>query len=67
MIESLWMQFGPFMRVVYGRYGTASMVDQHQVAVQAIVKGDAAGLRNAIAADIGDCGDLMRDWEKLNG
>lgn len=66
MIESLWMQFGPFMRVVYGRYGTASMVDQHQVAVEAITRGDAAALRAAITADIGDCADLMRDWDRLN-
>lgn len=66
MIESLWMQFGPFMRVVYGRYGTASMIDQHKAATKAIAHGDAEGLRDAIAGDIGDCHDLMRDWEKLN-
>ena len=66
MIESLWMQFGPFMRVVYGRYGTASLVDQHQVAIAAITAGDAAALGRAIAADIGDCADLMQDWERLN-
>ncbi len=54
MIETLWMQFGPFMRVVYGRYGTAKMVDQHVVATQAIAAGDAEALRRAIAEDIGD-------------
>ena len=67
MIESLWMQFGPFMRVVYGRYGTASMVDQHRVAIAAIARGDGAALAAAIEADIGDCADLMQDWERLNG
>jgi len=66
MIESLWMQLGPFMRVVYGRYGTANMVDQHRVAIAAIAAGDAAGLAAAILADIGDCADLMQDWERLN-
>ncbi|KUR79830.1 GntR family transcriptional regulator [Novosphingobium sp. FSW06-99] len=66
MIESLWMQFGPFMRVVYGRYGTANMVDQHRVAIAAIASGDAPALAAAIAADIGDCADLMQDWERLN-
>jgi len=66
MIESLWMQFGPFMRVVYGRYGTAKMVDQHRVAIAAIAAGDAQALAAAIAADIGDCADLMQDWERLN-
>lgn len=66
MIESLWMQFGPFMRVVYGRYGTAAMVDHHQAAAKAIAKGDAQGLHEAIAGDIGDCADLMQDWDRLN-
>ena len=66
MIESLWMQFGPFMRVVYGRYGTANLVDQHREAIAAIVAGDADALAAAVSADIGDCADLMQDWERLN-
>lgn len=66
MIESLWMQFGPFMRVVYGRYGTANLVDQHRVAIAAIAAGDAQALGAAIKADIGDCEDLMQDWDRLN-
>jgi DNA-binding GntR family transcriptional regulator len=65
MIESLWMQFGPFMRVVYGRYGTAALVDHHQAATKAIAKGDARGLAEAVLGDIGDCADLMQDWERL--
>jgi DNA-binding GntR family transcriptional regulator len=66
MIDSLWMQFGPFMRVVYGRYGTAKMVDQHRVALAAIAAGDADALAAAIAADIGDCADLMQDWDRFD-
>jgi len=54
LIETLWLQFGPFMRVVYGRYGTANLVDQHHVALAAIAAGDEAGLRAAIASDIAD-------------
>ena len=54
LIETLWLQFGPFMRVVYGRYGTANLVDQHRVALDAIEAGDAEALRKAIAGDIGD-------------
>ena len=54
LIETLWLQFGPFMRVVYGRYGTANLVDQHQVALAAIVARDAAALQAAIASDIAD-------------
>ena len=54
LIETLWLQFGPFMRVVYGRYGTANLVDQHRVALDAIEAGDADALRRAIAGDIAD-------------
>ncbi len=54
LIETLWLQFGPFMRVVYGRFGTANLVDQHQVALAAIVARDAAALEAAIASDIAD-------------
>jgi DNA-binding GntR family transcriptional regulator len=54
LIETLWLQFGPFMRVVYGRYGTANLVDQHRIALGAIEAGDADALRAAIAGDIAD-------------
>ncbi|MCC6942727.1 MAG: GntR family transcriptional regulator [Novosphingobium sp.] len=65
MIESLWMQFGPFMRVVYGRYGTANMIDQHQAATNAIAASDPAAVEAAIRADIGDFSSLMADWDLL--
>ena len=42
------------MRVVYGRFGTANLVDQHRVALDAIETRDADALRNAIASDIRD-------------
>ena len=54
LIEALWLQFGPFMRVVYGRYGTANLVDQHRIALEAIEAQDAEALRRAIASDIAD-------------
>ena len=54
LIETLWLQFGPFMRVIYGRFGTANLIDQHRVAVDAIQSGDAEALRRAIASDISD-------------
>ncbi len=54
LIEALWLQFGPFMRVVYGRYGTANLVDQHRVAIDAIEAQDAEALAGAIAGDISD-------------
>jgi DNA-binding GntR family transcriptional regulator len=54
LIETLWLQFGPHMRVVYGRFGTANLVDQHQVALRAIRERSAARLRRAIRTDIRD-------------
>jgi DNA-binding GntR family transcriptional regulator len=64
LIETLWLQFGPFMRVVYGRYGTANLVDQHHRALGAIAARDTDGLRDAIASDIADGMGLigMRRW-----
>ena len=54
LIEILWLQFGPYMRVVYGRFGTAKLVDQHQLAIKAIEARDADALARAIASDIED-------------
>lgn len=54
LIETLWLQFGPYMRVVYGRVGTASLVDQHQLAIKAIRERSAGRLKRAILADIRD-------------
>ena len=54
LIETLWLQFGPYMRVVYGRFGTANLVDQHQLAIAAIRERSATRLRRAVRADIRD-------------
>ena len=54
LIETLWLQFGPFMRVVYGRFGTANLVDQHHAALGAIEDGDQAAFTRAIHRDIED-------------
>lgn len=54
LIESVWLQFGPFQRMVTGRLGTSYLVDQHQAAIEALKIGDEAGLREAIRLDIQD-------------
>jgi DNA-binding GntR family transcriptional regulator len=54
LIEALWLQFGPFMRTVYGYYGAANLVDQHRLAVEALEARDEDALRQAIASDIAD-------------
>ena len=54
LIETLWLQFGPFMRTVYSDYGAANLIDQHRLALDAIEADDTEGLRQAIASDIVD-------------
>jgi DNA-binding GntR family transcriptional regulator len=54
LIETLWLQFGPYMRVVYGRFGTRNLQDQHEVALDAIQAEDPEALVRAISADIAD-------------
>lgn len=52
LVESIWLQFGPFMRMAYGRIGTSTLEDHHQVALAALKRGDRKALKAAIAADI---------------
>ncbi len=54
LVDSLWLQFAPFMRTVYGRVGTASLKDWHKEAIRAVELRDKRALREAIAADISD-------------
>lgn len=54
LIETLWLQFGPFMRVVYGRIGATHLIDQHRAAIDAVAAGNGEALRAAIAGDIAD-------------
>jgi len=52
LVESVWMQTAPTMRRVYGRLGTAQMVDQHQEALKALRARDEAALIAAVESDI---------------
>lgn len=52
IVESLWLQIGPFMRVVLTRIGAADLVDQHKEALEALAAGDAEKLATAIRLDI---------------
>lgn len=54
LVESLWLRFGPFMRVVVGRFGTALLVDRHHQIIHALEKKDESALRQAVRADIAD-------------
>ncbi|WP_083656329.1 GntR family transcriptional regulator [Mongoliimonas terrestris] len=61
LIESVWLRFGPFMRIVYGRVGTAGLVDHHKAAVAAVAAGDAEALGEAIRLDIAEGMALIRE------
>ena len=52
LVESIWLQFGPFMRMAYGRIGTSTLEDHHQAAIAALRRRDRTALKAAIAADI---------------
>ena len=61
MAGGLWLQIGPFMRVVFGRVGTVGLpADRHAEAVAALKARDAQGARQAIAADLSEGMDKMR-------
>jgi DNA-binding GntR family transcriptional regulator len=49
---SQWLQVGPSLRIVCGRYGTANLPDKHSEALAALREGDAAHAAAAIADDI---------------
>lgn len=54
LIETLWLQFGPFMRLVFGHVTELVQTDNHERAIAAIVARDAEALRRAIMSDIDD-------------
>jgi DNA-binding GntR family transcriptional regulator len=61
MAGGLWLQIGPFMRVVFGRVGADGLVaDRHAEAIEALKAKDAEGARRAIAADLSEGMDKMR-------
>ncbi len=60
LLESVWMQFGPFMRSVFDMNEKSAIVDKHQMALEAIRRDDAEALGLAIQADIMDAFHLLK-------
>ncbi|UTW04375.1 GntR family transcriptional regulator [Amphritea atlantica] len=52
LIESLWLQLGPFVRMATSELEEHYLVDRHNEAMSAIERKDAYALQMAIAADI---------------
>ena len=50
--ESLWLQVGPSLRIVCGRFGTANLPDKHDETLNALREGNPEHASQAIADDI---------------
>lgn len=60
MARSLWLRAGPSLRAVIGRFGKAGLPDLHHAALAAMRAGQAEDLAAAIARDIGQGVDQVR-------
>uniref|UniRef100_A0A2A4Z5J4 GntR family transcriptional regulator n=1 Tax=OCS116 cluster bacterium TaxID=2030921 RepID=A0A2A4Z5J4_9PROT len=49
---SLWLQIGPSLRIMCGKYGTSNLPDMHKELIQALSLPDAANAQKAIEQDI---------------
>ena len=58
--QSLWLRFGPSLRVVCARYGSAALPDRHSEALAAMRAGDATALAAALERDIVQGVDQVR-------
>ena len=54
LIESLWLQLGPFSRIAIDKLEKVYLVDRHVEAIEALKARNGFGLRRAIEADIRD-------------
>lgn len=52
MARSLWLRFGPSLRVVVAREGVLALPDLHVEALAALARGEAAGVALAMQRDI---------------
>ncbi len=60
IIASLWLQVGPFLRVVCGRMGTSNLADHHKSAIDSIRKNDKKKLMDDIRKDLSQGLDQLR-------
>ena len=67
MIESVWLQLGPFVRVVLSKLEAVYRVDRHQEAIAALRQRNAFALKRAIEADIRDGMAALESIDGLDG
>lgn len=63
LIESLWLQMGPFLYLAQKRKGLGTVEDQHHAALRAVEAGDEDALSEAIRLDILDGVNRMPESE----
>lgn len=68
LIESVWLQFSPFLRLVISHIGVDYIVDRHADALNALERQDHAALRFAVEADVREgLGSLTEsEWRDLD-
>jgi DNA-binding GntR family transcriptional regulator len=59
IVESLWMQIGPFLNAVFTRRGTKNASDNHAEVLRALRRRDTVGVGNAIHRDLADAADVI--------
>jgi DNA-binding GntR family transcriptional regulator len=59
IVESLWMQVGPFLNAVFTREGIAGARDNHLEVLKALRRGDTVAVGNAIRRDLADAADVI--------
>jgi len=57
--QSLWLQVGPSLRLVFARYGTANMPDEHPDILTACADGDCDAAAQAMKSDLTQSYDLL--------
>ena len=69
MIESLWLQIGPFLNLLLNDRAIAEMfaVKHHAAALEALRHGDGRGAREAIAGDISEAAEILLDLVDADG
>lgn len=67
LVRSLWLQFAPFTRIVFGRVGTEVIQDYHADALTALRQKDAVLFKQAIELDIREGMDLLAEHLQREG
>jgi len=59
IVETLWLQIGPFLRHVSSDLGHADFLHHHEAMLKALAKRDGNKARSAIEADISEAAQTI--------